>query len=141
MSIQFPKNVSEYTREQCEEYLKAYPKGLNADNVRERLKTLTSVENRKGRNGAAERGPKHNGVNGAQNSSGKKQPESSGKKKPEKTVCPPSGPDIGSIIFKLLCCAGAMALVAFAAYKWHWIGVGAAGPMAAMACRTIWKEL
>lgn len=37
----FPESVSDYTREQCEEYLAAHPNGLRADSVRERLKVLS----------------------------------------------------------------------------------------------------
>lgn len=38
----FPDSVSDYTKEQCEEYLSAHPNGLRADSIRERLKTFTS---------------------------------------------------------------------------------------------------
>lgn len=37
----FPENVSNYTREQCEEYLAAHPNGLRSDSVRERLRVLS----------------------------------------------------------------------------------------------------
>ena len=37
----FPENVSEYTKEQCDQYLARYPDSLQADAVRERLKVLT----------------------------------------------------------------------------------------------------
>ena len=37
----FPENVSEYTKEQCNQYLAQYPDSLQADAVRERLKVLT----------------------------------------------------------------------------------------------------
>lgn len=37
----FPENVSEYTKEQCNQYLAQYPESLQADAVRERLKVLT----------------------------------------------------------------------------------------------------
>lgn len=38
----FPESVSDYTKEQCEEYLSAHPNGLRSDSVRDRLKKLSN---------------------------------------------------------------------------------------------------
>lgn len=37
----FPTNVSDFTKEQCEEYLEFYPNGLKAEGVRERLNLIS----------------------------------------------------------------------------------------------------
>lgn len=41
-------NVSDYSKEQCEQYLKDHPNGLSADYVRERLKVLASSKPKDG---------------------------------------------------------------------------------------------
>ena len=38
----FPKSVSDYTKEQCQEYLENFPSGLNAESVKNRLELLTN---------------------------------------------------------------------------------------------------
>ena len=45
----FPESVSDYTKEQCEEYLATHPNGLRSDSVRDRLKKLSNqkAENHK----------------------------------------------------------------------------------------------
>lgn len=38
----FPQSVSDYTKEQCQEYLENFPDGLNAESVKNRLELLTN---------------------------------------------------------------------------------------------------
>lgn len=40
----FPTDVSNFTKEQCEEYLAAYPNSLKAESVRARLMTLSQSQ-------------------------------------------------------------------------------------------------
>lgn len=143
MRVYFPESVSDYTKEQCEEYLSAHPNGLRADSVRARLRTLTPENKPSGRK-VKEEVPKEKEIEQAKSDSKNNQEDKPIKRtepkqsKEIKSVSTKS--DAGEVIFKLLCCAGAIALVAFAAYKWHWIGAGAAGPMAYVACRNIWNN-
>ena len=141
----FPESVSDYTKEQCEEYLSAYPNGLRADSVRARLRVL-APESKPSEKKIKEKAPKEIKIEQARSESKNSQvkkdkPLKQTEPKPSKEIKSVSTKnDAGEVIFKLLCCAGAIALVAFAAYKWHWIGVGAAGPMAYVACRNIWNN-
>ena len=141
----FPESVSDYTKEQCEEYLSAHPNGLRADSVRARLHVL-SPENKSGGKKVKEETLEESKVDqtnvGLKNSQVKidKPVQPTEPKQPKETKPVTTKNDVGEVIFKLLCCAGAIALVAFAAYKWHWIGAGAAGPMAYIACRNIWNN-
>lgn len=38
----FPQSVSDYTKEQCQEYLENFPNGLNAESVKNRLELITN---------------------------------------------------------------------------------------------------
>lgn len=141
----FPESVSDYTKEQCEEYLSAHPNGLRADSVRARLRVL-SPENKSGGKKIEEETPKERKVEQTKSQAKKHQvnqdkPIPPTEPKQSREIKPVSSRNnAGEVIFKLICCAGAIAIVAFAAYKWHWIGAGAAGPMAYLACRNIWNN-
>lgn len=164
----FPDNVSDYTKEQCEEYLRDHPNGLRADYVRERLKLLTPLKP-DDTDADEEEYWKHNHTTLAELRSYKnKYPRGkhlaecnallksleggantgasssiSSSESLEETnntsLSEPSG-DEGWIIFgKIVLSIGSVVLVFFAAVKWHLIGTTIAGAMAATVMREIWK--
>ena len=164
----FPDNVSEYTKEQCEEYLMDHPNGLRADLVRERLKILTSPtptdtvydeemywehshNTIAGLESYKHKYPqgKHieecisllkNKEDGTNTGSTSSNSELSGSMS-NTTNTDSSGTDGGEKIVKVLLCIGVIVLVLFATFKWHWIGTAIAAPLAYIACRNIWNEL
>lgn len=164
----FTDNVSDYTKEQCEEYLKNHPNGLRADYVRERLQHLTQSKS----NDTVvdeEEYWKHNHTTIAElrsyknkfphgkhleecnallkskeiepNTSTSSTSSSSSGSTTNTTQSYSSGTDGWTVFGKILLSIGAVVLVIFAAYKWHWIGTSIAGPMAYVAIRNIWSEL
>ena len=141
----FPESVSDFTKEQCEEYLSAHPNGLRADSVRARLRVI-APENKPSEKKVKEEKSKERKIEQTKSESANRQVKTDNPEKPtepklyRETKNKSAPNDVGGVILKLLCCAGAIALVAFAAYKWQWIGAGAAGPMAYIACRNIWNE-
>lgn len=163
----FPDNVSEYTKEQCEEYLMDHPNGLRADFVRERLKILTpptpteTVDDEEkywehshntiaGLESYKHKYPqgKHieeciallkNNEDGTNTGSISPDSELSGSMS-NTTNTDYSGTD-GGKFGKVLLCIGVIVLVLFAAYKWHWFGTTIATPLAYFTCRNIWNEL
>lgn len=166
----FPDNVSDYTKEQCEEYLKDHPNGLRADYVRERLKLLAPSQPKATVVDEEEEYWKHNHNTIAELRSyknkypqGKHLAECNALLKSKEGGTSPnatsttsstttntttnthhtysSGTDGWEVFGKILLSIGAVVLVIFAAYKWHWIGTSIAGPMAYVALRNIWNEL
>lgn len=167
----FPENVSDYTKEQCEEYLAAHPNGLKADYVRERLKVLAPARPQKIEINEEEEYWKknHNTIDELRSyqnrfPKGKHIEECKALLKSKEGASMPtssttttsstsssstssstntphpnsSGPDGWEVFGKILLSIGAVALVFFAAYKWHWIGTSIAAPMAYVAWKNIW---
>lgn len=150
----FPKNVSDFTKEQCEEYLASFPNSLKSEVVRERLKNITDEDDlywEKHHRSTVElnsyqiKFPNGKHIEECRGLLSKIEKVSStrtntGSVKTHQSQIP-DGPDGWEVFFKLILCAGAIALVFLAAFKWEWIRVYFAVPLAYVACRSIWKEL
>lgn len=164
MRVYFPTNVSDFTKEQCEKYLASYPNSLKSEIVRDRLKILCSQQDNSPNISVEDDlyWEKHHSSKAELKSYQNKFPngkhieeccaliskmenpsateKDTGSVNTSKTH-PSDKQDGWEVFFKLILCAGAIALVFLAAYKWNWIGVSFAGPLAYVACRSIWKEL
>lgn len=159
----FPTNVSDFTKEQCEEYLASFPNSLKSEVVRERLKILCPKEDNynitdeddlyweKHHQSAVElnsyriKFPNGKHIEECRDLLSKMEKASpvgtnTGSVKAGSSQSS-DGPDGWEVFIKLILCAVAIALVFLAAYKWEWIGVSFAGPLAYVACRSIWKDL